>query len=119
MASVFRGQSLAFENVTQMPATILTEDFDPVAVSVSLPPHSTFDFIVEARPAAAGLKLVLRLIQWCIAATTDVRSGCFIVEQFAGAGTFRTLSQNDPLFFGIELIVLSHSVVSDSVRHDV
>ena len=47
MTRVLRRESLANENVPEVPVTVLTKDLGPPTVSVHFAAYGTFDFIVE------------------------------------------------------------------------
>ena len=59
MASVLFGQALADEHVTQVPATVLAEDFGATTVGVCFASDGPWDFIIKAGPTAMTVELVL------------------------------------------------------------
>ena len=102
MPHIFFRHTLAFEHVAQMAATIGANDFHPFHAErmVGLADDSARDFIVERRPAAAGIELVGRAVQGRIAAPADVGTRSLVVPVFAGKRPFSAFVGNDLFFFG-------------------
>lgn len=105
MADVFCSDALSLEDMPQMSSAILAEDLDAVPICVRFPTDGTVDFVIETRPAATGLELILRTIERCIALPAEIRSSGLIPQQFAGTGAFRSLVQDDSFFVRIEFVV--------------
>ena len=59
MAGIFLRKSFAMENMPQVSVAISTEDFNATTISVSPSLDRVLDFVVETRPAASGMELVL------------------------------------------------------------
>lgn len=65
-----RGVTFSFEHMTQMASTITADDLCSLHTksAVCVPCHGTRDGVVERRPSAAGLELLLRGVERGIAA---------------------------------------------------
>ena len=64
MPNIFVGQAFAFENMTKVPATILTQDFSARTIGIDFAPDRTLNLVVKRWPTAARQELVLGGVQW-------------------------------------------------------
>lgn len=80
MADILVGQSLADKDMPEVSAAVLAEDLRPSSIGIEQLTNGTRNLIVKTWPATAGMKLVLRTIEWGVAATTDIGPVCFVVE---------------------------------------
>ena len=108
MAYVLVRHAFAFKDVAKMSATVLAQNFNSATIGVGFAMDSAFDFVIETRPAATGMELVLRFVQRRIAATADVRAIGVVVGQFTRAGKFGPLVNDYVFFFLTEGIVSGH-----------
>jgi hypothetical protein len=105
MPCVLFGEALPFEDMTQMPFAVGTNDLHAPAIGIGLLFHGTWDLIIKTRPPAAGFKFIGRAIQGLIALTTDIRTWEFIMFILTGKGTLRVFVQDDVLLSRIQRIV--------------
>ncbi len=99
MAGIFRREAFAGEHMPEMRVTIGAYDFDPPAISIGNPFYRTGDFIVEARPAAMGIKFRIGRIQRGIAAPAHVESLLLVMQVLSRPGKFGAFVNDDPFFF--------------------
>lgn len=97
--SIFWRQTLAFEYVPQVPATIFAQNFDAAPVGIDLASHSTLEAIVEAGPAASGIKFIVRSIELGIASSTEIGADAIIVVQLTTSRSLGSFVDDDPSFF--------------------
>lgn len=108
--SVFRGHSLACENVSKVSTAVFASDFDsphPVR-NVNVPLDRTLDFVIERGPAAVAVKFVARTIEWGVATAADERALLFVVQIFARPRPLRAFLGDDVFFLLCELIPIFH-----------
>lgn len=91
MASVFGRKFFALEHVSEVSAAIGTDDFGAFAIGVRDALDGAFDLVVEARPSAARVKLVIRSVEWCAALAAGVGAGFVRFIEFSGKGGFGPL----------------------------
>ena len=60
------------EDVAQVAAAVGADDLGPAAIGVGDAPDAALDLVVEARPAAAAVELVLRAVERGVALPADV-----------------------------------------------
>ena len=106
MPDVFLGQTLAFENVSEMAVAVFAKNFDSKSVRVAFVPDRSWQFVIETGPPTSRMKLVGRSVQRSVAATADVKPVVLIVEVLASSGPLGSLSQDDPFFVRCQLVVL-------------
>lgn len=99
MALIRRGLvPFALEDMTQVAAAVGADNLDAQHAqrTVRVPGDGAGDAVVVGGPATAGLELVVRLVQWCIAAGAgvDARLRCVLVI-LAGAGRLGSLFSED------------------------
>jgi hypothetical protein len=58
MAGVFIGETFTQKNMPQVGAAIVAGDFGPHPISIVRTPYRTSNLIIEAWPAATGIKLI-------------------------------------------------------------
>jgi hypothetical protein len=90
MSGVFFGDALSFEDVPQVAITSTAENLNSIAIGIDLPSNRAGYFIIKGRPAAVGLKFVLRTIQGLITLATNVNARFKMIVIFTGKGPFRT-----------------------------
>jgi len=99
VARILFGEALSNEDVTEMSTAGRAQDFCSATIRIRQPSHRTRNFVIEARPAAATMKLAIGTIQGGITATTKVHSFCTGVGVLSGKGTLRPFPFNDKRFF--------------------
>ena len=105
MAGVFRGKTLAYEYMPQMPAAVAAKNFRPPSVGIRFPTDRPLDFIVKARPATMGIKLVFRAEEGSVASLTNVYSVRPIVKQGTRKRALRTFMNDNVCLLGRKFIV--------------
>ena len=75
MARIFGRKAFARKDMSQVSAAAGTSDFGTPAVGIRRAPHGTGDFVVDTRPAAPGIELVLRTVQRRTALAATVLRG--------------------------------------------
>ena len=106
MTRVLVGHAFAFEHMPEVAATVSAKNFDSPAVRVGFAFDGLFDFVVETRPTAPGMKLVLRALERCVAPAADVRTIPFGIHVFARTRRLRPFAQDDAGFFFRQTVVL-------------
>ena len=71
MPRVLLGQAFAQEDVAEMTAAIGAFDLDSAAIGIGQARHGAFDLLIERRPAAVRVELVVRAIELGVAATAS------------------------------------------------
>lgn len=104
MAGVLLSEALASENMAEMSSTVVAQNFNPASVGIRFTTHGARDFIVESRPAAAGVEFVLRAVEWRFAAAADVGTFGKVLVVLAGEGIFRAFVHDDVLLLWREFI---------------
>ena len=97
MAGVPRRESLALEDVTEMASATSALDLDALSIRVRKAADSPGDLLVEGRPTAAGVKLVLGSVERRFALLAFVCTGRRIVFILSRKGGFGPFVQNDSL----------------------
>ena len=106
MPRVFGSFLLAVKYMAEVTAAILADDFRAAAIGVGVAGDGVGQFVVEARPAAAAVELVLRPIERSVATTTDIGAlGCPVVV-LAGEGAFGPFVDDHVGFFVVQRVVL-------------
>ena len=106
MAGVFFGHTFAEEDVPQMAAAVVADDFGSHAVGVGNAIDGTRNFIVKAGPAAMAFEFVGTAIQGGIAAAAEEGSLGFEIGVFTQKGAFGSFMQDHASFFGGEFVVV-------------
>lgn len=88
VTDVFVSQVFALKNVTEMTAAFSTGYFRPLTIAIEGSLHSASDFVVEARPATVGVKLIARPIERGVALPADKQTRPIFLEQGAAIGHF-------------------------------
>lgn len=109
MAGVLGGETLPFENVAEVAATVIAENFDPTAVGIPNFPDGARYFIIKARPATAAAKLVLTIVKRVITAPANKDTVDLEVIILIGKGHFCAFTDNDTLFISGEGVVIFRS----------
>jgi hypothetical protein len=99
MSCVLRRETLTQKDMPQMCTAMRAGDFRTLAVRVRRPFDRARNFLVKARPATVGFKLVIRTVQLGAAASADVSSFFPEGEVLAGERGFRGFVDYDTLFF--------------------
>ena len=102
MASVLRCESLAQEHVSKVRTATGALNLDPLSVTVGESPNRTVDLLVEARPAALGIELVVRSIKRRPAPLAHIGTGLELVLVFSRKRRLGPFVDNDPLFLSRE-----------------
>lgn len=66
VAGIFWGKTLSFENVPQVAATVIAQDFDPATIGISYFFDSSWHFVIKTWPATATAELVFTIVERCI-----------------------------------------------------
>src|SRR3954466_10145933 len=91
MARVFRRQPLAEEDVAQVSAAVVALDLDAHAIRVGQTLDRSRHLVVERRPAATGVELVLAAVELSVTAAANVAAGLVEVVVLAGEWGLRAL----------------------------
>lgn len=95
--------SFSFEDMPQVSATVAAYDLGPLHAksAVRVPGHRSWHGVEESRPPAARLKLVIRCIEWRVAARASIHAFVrMVLVIFSGEGRFGALlSKNAKLFY--------------------
>ena len=99
VARIFGRKAFARKDMPQVSAAAGTSDLRPSSVGIRRAPHGTGDFVVETRPAAPGIELVLRTVQrrTALAATVNPLSAMLVIT--ARKRRFGTLVDDHTSFF--------------------
>lgn len=92
------GVSLSLEDVSEVTAAIRADNLDSLHAkgAVRMSRHGTGDSVEEGGPAAAGLELVVGLVERCLAAGAGVDTlGGHVLVVFASEGTLGALFAED------------------------
>ena len=100
MTRVLRRQPLALEEMAQMTAATGAKNLRAVSVGIGCTPYRTGNRIVEARPAASGIELVLRTVQRRAALAAAIRALLVEAAVTAREGHFGGFVDNYASFFG-------------------
>ncbi len=92
------GEPLPEEDVAEMGPAGRAFDLGALPIWIREAPNRPRDLEIEARPAAAGIELVLRPVERSLAALADVRSLAGIVLVLARERSLRPSMDDDPLF---------------------
>ena len=106
MTRVFRREPLAEEHVAEVAAAVHAGDLGPVPVRVRRTKDRAGDLVVEARPAAVGIELVLGTVQRRVAATAVIGPRRFVGDIFAAPGHLGALVNDDAFLFTSQLVEL-------------
>lgn len=98
MPGVLGGKALALKNMAQMPSAGSAEYLHPAPIRIRLTTDRTWYLIVETRPTAAGIELILRLEKGSITAPAMVNPLFIESIVLAGEGPFRALEFDDAFF---------------------
>ncbi len=104
MSDIFFRESLPFKYMTQVPSAICAEDLDSPSVCITLSPDRARYFIIETRPSARRRKLIVRYVEKCIAALAVICTLLIKIVERSGERSLGTLVDDNPLFFGRELV---------------
>lgn len=110
MPGVLRRQPFTGKDMTQMSAAGSALYFDAMAIWIRQPPDGAFDFLVERGPAAAGVELRIRNVEWRLALSADVRALDEEIVVFAGKWALSPLVHDDVRLFWGELVQPSHDL---------
>ena len=101
VARIFGRKAFARKDMPQVSAAAGTGDFGTPAVGIRRAPHGTGDFVVETRPAAPGVELVLRTVQrrTALAATVNPLSAMLVIT--ARKRRFGTLCRRSHVFLPV------------------
>lgn len=92
MACVFGSKAFAFKNVPQVGAARGTGDLRAPAIRIQAALNRAGYFVVEAGPAAAGVKFIFRPIKRSVAAPADIGSGFEKIIKFTAEGRLGALA---------------------------
>lgn len=106
MPRVLWREPLTQEHVAEVASAARAGDLRPVSVRVRRALHRAGDLVVEARPAAVGVELVLGPVQGRVAAPALVGPRGLVGDVFPAPRALRALVNDDPLLFTSERIVL-------------
>src|SRR5690554_6078753 len=112
MTYILARQHLALEHMAQMSAAVGAEDFGTAAIRIDLAANGTFDFIIEAGPAAVGGKFVLGAVQRRATLLANIHPGLEVFVVAAGKGALGPLVEDDVLFFRGQLFVTHHGTLA-------
>ena len=98
MASVSRREPLPLEDVTEVASAPRALDFDPFAVRIGETADRSGDLLVEGRPTAMGVELVVRPIEGSPALLAFVRPGVEVRLVFARERRFGAFVEDHALF---------------------
>ena len=107
MPGVLRGKPFPLEYVAQVGLAIAANDLYPVSIRIRDPRYGSGYFVVEAGPAAMGVKLSGRVVQRRVAAPAHISTLLLVPVKFAGAGEFSAFVHDHPFFFRAQFIVLA------------
>lgn len=111
MASIFFGETFAFEDVTEVATAGGTGDFGASAVGVYGAEDRTGERVVKTGPAAVAIEFALRSEEWCFTAAAYKSAFVVMVYIFTGKGRFGALVYYDASFFGSEFVILHGSIL--------
>ena len=89
MTGILGGQPLAPEDVPQVPAAVVADDFRPRSIGVGMAFHGSGDFVVETRPATMAVELVGRVIERSVALPAEIRTAFLMVGILANKRPLR------------------------------
>ena len=95
MTSVGRGMVLALEHVAQMSSATGTFNLGPNSVRIRELLYSSFNLLIEGGPAATGIKLTGRIIEWSVAAPAMIGPRFIKIIVLTGKGRFCALGFYD------------------------
>jgi hypothetical protein len=106
MPGIFGCHPFSFKNMAEVATAMCAHDFGPFHTEsvVGVTKDSAGNFIIEGRPSAAAVELVGGVVQRCVAPAANKSACRFKVIIFACKSPFRTLVDDDLLFFGCERI---------------
>ena len=105
MSGVSLRQSLALEHVPEVRPTRSAHDLRALPVRIRNPLHGSGDLLIEARPAASGVELVVGTVERSVTPFTDVPALLPVVIVFSREGWFSAPMDDDPFFLPGQLIV--------------
>src|SRR5437773_1246873 len=88
-----------------MSATIGADYFNAFTVGIGHTLYCPLYFIVEARPAAMRVELIIRTIKRCVATTADIDTVVMIFIIFSCVSSVSSLVENDPFFLRCQLVI--------------
>lgn len=106
MTRVVLREPLAKEHVAEVAAAVGALNLDALTVRVGQTFHGADDLIIEGRPAAVSVELILGAVEPGVAAAANVGAGFIEVIVLAGEWRFGTSGLDHVPLAGRELVVL-------------
>ena len=105
VACVFACHPFPFEDVSQMPAAVGTDDLRPPSVGIGHLFDRALKGIIEARPSRTRIKLCSRGKERCITLAADIGAILFMIPVFPCKRILRSFVQDDTFFLFVQYIV--------------
>lgn len=113
MAGVFRRKSLSLEDVSEVPATIITEDLYAAAVGITFLANRSRNLVVKTGPPTATAELILAIVKRGITTPADKYTIHLEVVVLSRKRHLRSFVNDDTLFLrrkGIEVVRTFHVI---------
>ena len=111
MSRIFRRISFAGEYVAEMRLAGVADNFRSRSVGIGNFFHRIRNFLIKARPTAAGMKFGIRGIERGVASPADIGAVAKIIRVLAGKRHFRTFVNDDAFFIGGEGVEVRRHIV--------
>ena len=99
VTGVLLGHLFTVENVPKVPTAILAGDLDSLSVGVNFSMNRTFDFVVESRPTATAVELVVGLVKRVVASLANVGAFDEVIGVFTGESVLGAFVEQNPTLF--------------------
>lgn len=99
MPNILCGKLFPAEYMAEVGSTPGAENFRAAVAGIGKPPNRSRNFVVEGRPAAAGVKFVIGPVERRAAIAARVNSALKRIGIAAGERTLRAVVQDHLLFF--------------------
>ncbi len=109
---IFFGHHLALKYVSEMSVAVRALDLDAIPVGIFDAFHCSGNLLIEARPAAARIKLVIGSIELGVALAADVRAPLGEIVILSRKWRLRSLVFDHVAFLRGQLVVLHAGILS-------
>ena len=99
MPRILGSETFTLENVSQVAATIVTENFYPPPVRIRFASHRAIDGVVETGPTASRAELIIGPIKGGVAAATEIGAWAIMMTKLTGSWPLSPFVNDDTRFF--------------------
>ena len=117
VASILAGHPFTEENMSQMPAAIVTNNLGAKAVGVGVVIDGAGDLVIKAGPTAMAVELVRRAVKRRVTPSAKIGAGLFPISQFAGERPLCAFTNDDVSFLARQFVVFGRWLIGIHVRN--